>query len=218
MGITIFARGKIDRIENILLLIEEVRQFAGESKWMYRDIDDDFDAPADAVLTHRSSDKPGCYLEGSLGVKGIILNAGQGVEMLAILFDRSGTLTDMMQQVSWIDNKGQGERFTMCKTQFGSIEAHIRIIELFDLLKKKYIFNLIVDDEGAYWESRDRRILAEKRVALGHAIRHTERVISGIEPSEDDSRDPEALASRIEEALLKAEREGGLNRRGIDSA
>jgi hypothetical protein len=48
--------------------------------------------------------------------------------MLAILFDRSGTLTDMMQQVSWIHDKGQGERFTACKTQFGSIEAHIRII------------------------------------------------------------------------------------------
>jgi hypothetical protein len=218
MGITIFARGKIDRIKDIPLLIEDIRQFAGESKWTHHVIDEDFDAPADAVLTHRSSDESGCIIEGSLGVRGIILNAGQGMESLAILFDRSGTLTDMMQQVSWIDNKGQGERFTMCKTQFGSIDEHIRIIELFDLLKKKYIFNLIVDDEGAYWESRDRRILAEKRVALGHAIRHTERVISGIEPSEDDSRDPEALASRIEEALLKAEREGGLNRRGIDSA
>jgi hypothetical protein len=117
----------------------------------------------------------------------------------------------MMQQVSWIDNKGQGERFTMCKTQFGSIDAHIRIIELFDLLKKKYSSNLIVDDEGAYWESRDRRVLAEKRVALGHFIRHTERVISGIELSGDDARDPEAIASRIEEALLKAEKEDGLN-------
>jgi len=212
MGITIFARGKIDRIENIPLLIEEVRQFAGESKWTHHVIDEDFDASANAVLTYRSSNEPGCHIEGSLGVKGIILNAGQGVESLAVLFDRSGTLTDMMQQVSWIDNKGQDERFTMCKTQFGSIDAHIRIIELFDLLKKKYISNLIVDDEGAYWEGRDRRILAEKRVALGHFIRHTERVISGIELSGDDARDPEAIASRIEEALLKAEMEDGLKR------
>jgi hypothetical protein len=213
MGITICARGEIDRIENIPLLIEDVKQFAGESNWTYRVIDDDFDIPADAVLTHRSSDKPGCIIEGSLGVKGIILNAGQGVEMLAVLFDRSGTLTDMMQQVSWIQNKGQDERLTMCKTQFGSIEAHIRIIELFDLLKKKYISNLMVDDEGAYWESRDRRILAEKRVALGHFIRHTERVISGIELSGEDARDPDAIASRIEEALLKVEREDGLKRK-----
>lgn len=208
MGITIFAKGKIDRINDIPLLIEDARKFAGESTWTYHVLDEDFDAPADAFLAHRSS---GCHIEGSLGVKGIILNAGQGVESLAILFDKSGTLTDMMQQVSWIDNKGQGERFTMCKTQFGNIDQHIRIIELFDLLKKKYISNLTVNDEGAYWESRDRRILAEKRVALGHAIRHTEKVISNIELSGDDSRDPEAIVSRIEETLLKAEKEDGLN-------
>ncbi len=216
MSITIFARGKIDRIEDMPLLIEDMRQFARENNWTYHIIDDDFDAPADAVLTRRSMDDPICVIEGSLAVKGIILNAGHGVEMLAILFDQSGTLTDMMQQVSWIHNNGQGERFTERKTQFGSIDAHIRIIELFDLLKKKYIFNLTVDDEGAYWESRDRRILAEKRVALGHAIRHTERVISGIALSGDDFRDPEAIASRIEEALLKAEKEDGRKRQGPD--
>jgi len=209
MGITIFARGKIDHIENIPLLIEDVMQFAGESKWTHHVIDEDFDVSADAVLAHRNSDESGCIIEGALGVKGIILNAGQGVEMLAILFDRSGTLTDMMQQVFWIHNKGRGEHFTACKTQFGKIDAHIRIVELLDLIKKKYISDLIVDDEGAYWESRDRRILVEKRVALGHAIRHTERVSSGIELSGDHSRDPEAIASRIEDALLKAETEDG---------
>jgi hypothetical protein len=42
-------------------------------------------------------------------------------------------------------------------------------------------------------------------------------VISGIELSEDGPRDPESLASRIEDALLKAEKEDGRNRRGIDS-
>lgn len=208
MGITIFARGKIDHIKDIPLLIADARKFAGESNWTYHVIDEDFDAPADAVLTRRSSDEPGCIIEGSLGVKGIILNAGQGVEMLAILFDRSGTLTDMMRQVSWIQSKGQGERFTACKTQFGSIDEHIRIIDLLDLIKKKYISNLIVDDEGAYWESRVRRILAEKRVALGHAIRHTERVISGIELSGDDDKHPEVIASLIENALLREEKEG----------
>src|SRR3990172_246025 len=213
MGITLFARGKINRIENIPLLIEEIRQFAVERNWPYHVIDEDFEASAAAVLTHRSSDEPGCIIEGTLGVKGIILNARQGVEMLAILFDRSGTLTDMMRQVSWIQSEGQGERFTMCKTQFGSIDEHVRIIELFDFLKKKYISNLTVDDEGAYWDSRDRRILAEKRVALGHAIRHAERVLSSIDLSENDSRDPEAIASRIEEALLNAEKEDGLNSR-----
>lgn len=158
-------------------------------------------------MARRGPDGAECEIKGALGLKGIILNVGQGMEPLAILFDRSGTLTDLLQQVSWIHNNRQGERFTACKTQFGSIDAHIRIIELLDLLKKKYITNLTVNDEGAYWESRDRRVLAEKRVALGHWLRHTERVIGGIKIAGDDPRDPESIASRIEEALLKAEKE-----------
>lgn len=211
MGITTFARGIIKSVNDIPLLIKDARKFAGENNWKDNVIDDDFDAPADAELTHRA-DAPGCVIEGSLGLKGIILNAGQGAEMLALLFDKAGVLTDLMQQVAWIQNDGEGERFTICKTQFGSIDTHIRIIELLDLIKKKYVPNLLVDDEGAYWESRDRRILAEKRVALGHALRRTEKIISGIELSEDEDRDPEAIASRIEDALLKAENEDGLER------
>jgi hypothetical protein len=121
-------------------------------------------------------------------------------------------LTDMFQQISWIETNGSNERFSACKTQFGSIESHIHVVEILDLVKKKYITDLIVNDEGAYWETRDRRILAEKRILLGHYLRHTEKVINSIEPSGNDAQDPEALARRIEEALLKADEEGRLGR------
>jgi hypothetical protein len=110
-----------------------------------------------------------------------------------------------------LDDNGQSKRFTMCKTQFGNIDAHIRIVELLDYLKKKYISDLTVDDEGAFWETRDRRTLAEKRVILGHFMRHTEKIIKGIDVSGIDVQDPEAIASRIEEAILKAEKEDGLH-------
>jgi hypothetical protein len=110
-----------------------------------------------------------------------------------------------MQQLSWLHGNGQGERFTACKTQFGSIDSHIRIIELLAGLQEKYITDLIVNDEGAYWETRDRRILAEKRIALGQCMRHVERVIGNIEPSDDNVRDPETIANRIEQEFLKEE-------------
>jgi hypothetical protein len=199
MGITIYAWGKINRIGDIARLIDDLKGIAGESSWAYRIIDDDFDTQPNAVLTRRGPDDSACVIEGSLGLKGIILNLEPGAEPLSILFDRSGTLTDLMQQVSWIHGNGQNKRFTMCKTQFGSIDTHIRIVELLANLKEKYITDLIVNDEGAYWETRDRRILAEKRVALGHWLRHAEQVIGNI------VRDPETLATRIEQAFLKAD-------------
>ncbi len=50
MGITIYAWGKINRIGDIARLIEDVKGVAGESKWAYRIIDDDFDTQPNAVL------------------------------------------------------------------------------------------------------------------------------------------------------------------------
>ncbi|MCK9420163.1 MAG: hypothetical protein M0R70_12370 [Nitrospirae bacterium] len=207
MSITIFASGKIACIGDIPRLIADLKRVAGEHNWGYHVIDDDFDTYPNAVLTPRSGDDSAAVIEGSLGLKGIVMNVGLGAEPLAILFDRSGVLTDMLQQVSWIHNNGQGERFTMCKTQFAGIKSHIRVIELLDGLKQSYIPGLIVNDEGDYWESRDRRILAEKRIFLGQCLRHAEKVISGIEICGDDVQDTETIASHIEDALLKADEE-----------
>jgi hypothetical protein len=212
MGITIFAQGNIDRIEDIPRLIDDMKTIAKERKWKYHIIDNDFDVKPNATLTPRDSGARGAEIKGSLGLKGIILNIESGAEPLSLLFDRSRALTDMLQQISWIETNGSNERFSLCKTQFGSIDSHIQIVEILDLVKKKYMADLTVNDEGAYWESRDRRILAEKRILLGHYLRHTEKVISSIEPSGDDVQDPDALARRIEDALLKADEDGQLGR------
>lgn len=210
MSITIFAWGKIESTGDIPHFIDDLKRVAGEHNWGYHVIDDDFETHPHAVLTRRDSGDQAAVIEGSLGLKGIVMNVGPGAEPLAILFDRSGVLTDMLQQVSWIHSNGQDERFTMCKTQFADIDSHIRVIEVLDGLKQQYIPDLVVNDEGDYWESRDMRILAEKRIFLAHCLRHTEKVIAGIEISGDDVRDPETIASRIEDALLKADEEDRL--------
>ncbi len=212
MGITIFAQGKISRIEDIPRLIDDLKAVAEEHKWKYHIIDDDFEIQPNATLTPRDPGVRGAAIEGTLGLKGIVLNVASGAEPLSILFDRSGVLTDMFQQISWIETNGRNERFSACKTQSGSIDSHINIVEILDLVKRKYIADLTIHDEGAYWETRDRRILAEKRILLGHYLRHAEKVISSIEPTGNDDQDPEALARRIEEALLKADEEGRLDR------
>jgi hypothetical protein len=205
MGITIFASGRIDRIGDIARLIDDVKAIAGESNWSCQILDDVFDAQPNAVLSGPGTAGSAGVIEGLLGLKGIVVNLGPGAEPLSLLFDPSGTLTGILEQLSWVQSDGQSERFTSCKTQFGSIESHIHIIELLARLKEKYITDLIVNDEGAYWETRDRRILADKRIALGHCLRHTERVIGSIETSGDEALDPEELADRIEQALLKTD-------------
>jgi len=210
LGITIYARGRIDSIGDIPRLIGEVKGIAEENDWEYAIIDDDFTVQPNAVFALRDSDEPAA-IEGSLGLKGIVVSVDLKGEPLTVLFDRSGVLTDMMQQVHWLHNNVRDERFTACKTQFGSIDAHIHIIDLFDVLKKRYITDLVINDEGAYWESRDYKLLAEKRAVLEHYMRHTERVIGGIEISGHDAQDSEIVASHIEEALFEEDKEGGLH-------
>ena len=48
------------------------------------------------------------------------------------------------------------EAWVSVKTQFDSPDTHIWIIGLLKYLKKRYIANLEVRDEGEYWETGNR--------------------------------------------------------------
>lgn len=205
MGITIYACGKIDRIGDIPQLINEVKAIAGEGNRAYQIIDDNVHAQPDTELTRRDGVVPGSAIEGSAGLKGITINLDPEAEPLSILFDRSGVLTDMTRYESWIRSNGQGERYTAFKTRFTSIDPRLRIGELFANLKKKYMTDLIVNDEDAFWKTRDRRVMKDDRIILGHCLRYAELVIGGITLSDDAVWNSETIATRIEEALLKTE-------------
>lgn len=208
MGITIFTRGSMDNTDDIPALIAEMKELSEKKGWRHKVIDDDFEEQPEVEL-ERDEEASTVNIAGSLGLKGIVINIAYRVETLALLFDRSGVLTDVMSQVTWLENKGKDDRFSMCKTQFGPIEAHISIIEILDILKDKYITNLEVTDEGDYWRSRDRELLAEKRSVLEHYINHAKEAISNAKRPADTEQSPEDLASSIEEALKDADDDKG---------
>ena len=204
MGITIFARGSINTTDDIPVLIADMKELSEKKGWTYEILDDDFEQDPEVELIH-DQETSTVSIEGTLGLKGIIINVGYGVEPLALLFDRSGILTDIMSQVTWVQNSKDDNRLTFCKTQFGPIEAHIALIEILDILKKKYMTNLEVTDEGEYWASRDRELLAEKRAVLEHYMNHAKEAISNAKVPPDTDLSAEDIASSIEKALLDAE-------------
>lgn len=204
MGITIFARGSINTTDDIPVLIADMKELSEKNGWTYEIIDDDFEQDPEVELI-RDQETSTVSIEGTLGLKGIIINVGYGVEPLALLFDRSGILTDIMSQVTWVQNSEDDNRLTFCKTQFGPIEAHIALIEILDILKKKYMTNLEVTDEGDYWASRDRELLAEKRAVLEYYLNHAKEAISNAKIPPDTDLSAEDIASSIEKALLDTE-------------
>ena len=181
-----------------------MKELSEKNGWTYEILDDAFEQDP-GVEFKRDQDASTVSIKGSLGLKGIIINVGYGVEPLALLFDRSGILTDIMSQVTWVQNSEKDNRLTFCKTQFGPIEAHISLIETLDILKKKYVTNLEVTDEGEYWMSRDRELLAEKRAVLQHYMNHARETISNARIPPDAGLSAEDTASSIEKALLDAE-------------
>ncbi|MCP4605330.1 MAG: hypothetical protein GY847_33225 [Proteobacteria bacterium] len=205
MGMTISAKGNIDNVKDIQLAVDDLKSIAMSKNWTYTIIDDDFDIKPSAVITQMDSGEPGVNIEGTLGLKGIILYLETDVEPLSILFDHSGNLTDMLQQLSWLDDQEEEERFTICKTQFGSVDTHIYIIELLEHLKKKYVSDLIVNDEGGYWDNHDRKLLIEKRKVLDYHMDHTAKTLSNIDCPGDARHDPEKLLSLVEKALAHEE-------------
>ena len=42
-----------------------------------------------------------------------------------------------------------------CKTQFAPVEVHMGVVGLFDALRSR-LAELVIEDEGDYWETRDR--------------------------------------------------------------
>ncbi len=203
MGITIYASGKIDRIEDVPRLVLELKAIAGESNRTYQIIDDDVHTRPGAELIRRDLVAPGSAIEGSEGLKGIIIDLDPEAEPLSILFDRSGVLTDRKRHTAWLDNNGKSERYTAFKTLFPSIDPRLRISWLFANLKEKYMTDLVVNDEDAFWKTRDRRVKTDERIILRHCLCYAELVIGGVKVSDDALRDSETIAARIEEALLK---------------
>ncbi|MCP4697211.1 MAG: hypothetical protein GY862_10220, partial [Gammaproteobacteria bacterium] len=76
-------------------------------------------------------------------------------------------------------------------------------------LKKKYVSDLIVNDEGGYWDNHDRKLLIEKRKVLDYHMDHTAKTLNNIDCPSDARHDPEKLLPLVEKALVEAHEENG---------
>jgi hypothetical protein len=160
MGLTIHYRGGLDRTEQIIPLTEELEDIAESMGWMSQRINDD-------------ETDPDFY--------GIIVNPKGDCEPLCFIFDRRGRLRNLADLITNQIEPTQYSEYCATKTQFTSVETHIWIVGLLRYLKKHYLSDLIVKDEGEFWETGNREALIEKKDflqskinQLGEALESTE--------------------------------------------
>ncbi|PXA03456.1 hypothetical protein DDZ13_12240 [Coraliomargarita sinensis] len=180
MGLSIHYSGTIDRTEAIPKFVEELSDIADSMDWMVQPINED---------------------ESDPNFRGIIVNPKGDCEPLCFIFDREGRLRPLMDLLNEQVEPTRYSLATSTKTQFAEIETHVWIIGLLRYLKKRYLSNLKVSDEGEYWETEDLEKLREKKQFLQGMIEQIGGALSEAEPLPEDASVDEMIA-RIE-AIVK---------------
>jgi len=166
MGLSIHYSGALDRIDELPQFVEELTDIAESMGWTVQPINLD---------------------EADPNFRGVIVNPEGDCEPLCFIFDREGRLRVLMELLSEQVEPTEYSFYTATKTQFAAIETHVWIIGLLRYLKKRYLSNLEVKDEGDYWETEDLEKLREKKQFLQGMINQMAGALSETEPLPEDA-------------------------------
>ena len=202
MGATIQYRGKIDDPARVGDLQRELADIAGSIGWKWHTLDDDWSIPPSAKLAHVE----GCAtIIGHLGLRGIdLIPAEEAAEPVSFMFDATGQLSSVMDVILNCEGPISPEvPWVFVKTQFVSPDTHIWIIGLLKYLKKHYLSNLEVDDEGGYWATGDRAALVTKMRFLDEKMASLANELASVRFANMAGLSAEEIAKRIENFLRK---------------
>jgi len=203
MGVTIHYRGKLDDVGRMDELTQELEDIAKSVGWTWHTLDDDWLIPPNAKLVHKGGR---AIIHGHLGLKGIELIPSGKSESLSFLFDAKGHLRSIMNMILLCEGHlTPDEAWVSTKTQFLSPDTHAWIAGLLKYLKKRYMTNLEVNDEGGFWETGDREALAEKMRFLNEKIAWLSGELASPRFADLAGLSAEDIASRIE-AFLRDKR------------
>ncbi len=197
MGITIHYSGRLNHPGLIMEFISEMRLLAKSQCWEYTVFDDDWTVEADVHVLHKADG--GIEIKGNMGLKGIILKVHPDCEDFTLLFDSKGHMRSFPGS-AW-DKAGETSRFIFVKTQLSPPEVHILIVGLLQKLKKNFVANLEVSDEGEFWETGDRDFLEQKMQYLRRKIDFLSDNLNSEQCQGLRSLPPEQQADRIERML-----------------
>ncbi len=131
-------------------------------------------------------------------VRGLMLDVAPGQETTSLLISPEGWLVPL-HEIEAAENGTLAEPpYCWVKTQFGSVEGHVAVVELLSFLKHELCPDLHVSDESGYWNDRDWKGLAEK---LGRMQAIIDAMAEGLRASplsREAAEDPEIVATRVE--------------------
>lgn len=199
MGISIHYRGRINDVAMVITLTDELEDFAQSLGWRTEHWKENLSKPRTARIRHEEGK---INITGNIPLQGITLFPHKDCEPLSLTFDRNGYLISVSRtaMVARGKTKRQGV-WVSTKTQFAPLETHISIIKLLQHLKKRYIANLEVHDEGGYWESGDVNELKRRFDSINRSLDVLEAALSTVKLDHTKANSPEEFTQMIERIL-----------------
>ena len=131
-------------------------------------------------------------------VRGVLLHLAPGQEPVSLLLSPEGWLLGLVDIEDAECGRLTEPPWCFTKTQFGPIEGHVAIVEMFVVLHREFLADLEVKDEGGYWDTHDLAELARRRGLIQEGI---DRISAGLARhglSHEAAEDPAILLQRIE--------------------
>ena len=95
-------------------------------------------------------------------VRGVILDLAPGQESTSLLLSPEGWLIGLTDIEDAENGRLKEPPWCFIKTQFGPVEGHVALVEMLAALKREFLPDLEVSDDGGYWETRDLAELVRK--------------------------------------------------------
>ena len=127
-------------------------------------------------------------------VRGVILDLAPGQESTSLLVSPEGWLIGLTDIKDAEDGRLTEPPWCFTKTQFGPVEGHVAIVEMLAALKREFLPDLEVSDDGGYWETRDLAELVRNRSLTRAAIDGLAEGLRRHGLSREAAEDPDDLA------------------------
>jgi hypothetical protein len=177
MGVSIHYKGRIGDPSRIADLRRHLLRFADTANWECLDLTQ----PENPQIVE------------------MIISPPEACEPVFLLFDSQGRL----HAPSELAPEGDSESlWCSVKTQDGPLDAHVLIVELLRQIKRDYLPDLEVWDEGRYWETENIETLRAARELLAGRIDSLGEVFSGAR-ADRPGTPSEELCNSVEEATRK---------------
>lgn len=142
-------------------------------------------------------------------VKGTTLELAEGLETVSFILSPEGVLLPLYE-IERAENGPLDEMpWVLCKTQFGTVNAHVTLVELLKAMKAKLFPNLEVLDEGKYFETGDLRELCRARSVVEQKIKTVAKSLKTAKNMSEPGANPNLqrhiveIAQRVHRTVLR---------------